>query len=116
MRKTSDQVYVSITGLTLKSLLYAVPFWWHASQSFSQATRAKGNLFADARRVGDVHHTLTIWTSRDAMRAYLGAGPHRRALKAYQSIGSGRVHGYYADIAPGWDEALRVWEREARAV
>lgn len=69
-----ETVYVSITGLTLKSPFHGVRFSWHAMGSFSQAAQAPGNLSTDARKVDDVHHTLTVWTSRQAMLTYLRQG------------------------------------------
>jgi heme-degrading monooxygenase HmoA len=116
MTEDIDQVYVSITGLTLKSPFHGLRFSWHATRSYSQAAGAPGNLATDAKRVDGVHHTLTVWTSRDAMLDYLRTGSHLAAMKAYRSIGMGKVHGYYAMQAPSWEDALAIWHREGRDV
>ncbi len=116
MSQDAAQVYVSITGLALKSPFHNLLFSWHAMRSFSQAAAATGNLSTDARTINGVHHTLTVWTSRDAMLAYLRAGAHRQAMKAYKSMGTGSVHGYLTDARPSWEEALAIWHREGRAV
>lgn len=109
-------VYVSITGITLRGWWHLPRFGWHAARSFAQARKAAGNLRAEVRRVGDVHHTLTVWTDREAMRAYLVAGPHLRAMRDFRAIGTGRTIGYWSEEPPGWDEALARWQAEAREV
>lgn len=116
MTDTRNQVYVSTTGLTLKSPLHGMLFGWHATQSFSQAASASGNLSTDARMVDGVHHALTVWETREAMLDYLRQGPHLHAMKAYRSLGHGKVHGYYALTPPTWSEALNVWARDAHDV
>ena len=83
-------VYVSVTGLRLRGLLQRIPFHWHAVRSFRQAQDAPGNLFCAARYIDGVHHTLTIWRSRADMRAFLTAGAHARAMRAYALIGYSR--------------------------
>lgn len=107
---------MSITGLTLKSPLHVLAFSWHATRSFSQAARAPRNLSTDACKVDRVHHTLTVWTSREAMLTYLRSGAHLKAMKAFRSIGTGKVHGYHTDKAPSWREALAIWHNEGRWV
>lgn len=107
-------VYVSVTGLRLRSVWVWPRFAWHAVRSMRQARTAEGNLFADARRIDGVHHTLTVWTSRDAMRAYLVAGAHLEAMKAFKDIGEGTTVGYTADAVPTWWSALAVLETDGR--
>ncbi len=60
MMEETGEVYVSITGLELKSPLQGPLFSWHAMRSFSQASSAPGNLSTDARKVDGIHHTLTV--------------------------------------------------------
>jgi hypothetical protein len=111
-----DQVYVSITGLRVTSLRTLVPFWWHAIRSMAQAQRAPGNLKAQARIVQGVHHTLTVWVDQHAMRAFLVSGAHRQAMRAFRSIGTGRVLGFETNQPPDWDTCLRLWRSDARDV
>ncbi|MGR3436315.1 MAG: hypothetical protein ACU0CO_15730 [Shimia sp.] len=109
-------LHVSVTGLRLHGPLAAPRFWWHATRSMAQARRAAGNLFADARTVRGVHHTLTVWRTSEDMRAYLAAGAHLAAMRAFRSLGTGRVLGFAAEAPPGWDDALARWARDARIV
>ncbi len=109
-------VYVSVTGLTVRSPLQTPYFWWLATQSFGQAQNAEGNVNVDARTVKGVHHTLSVWTSREAMLAYLRQGAHKHAMKAYRLVGTGKVYGYEADAPPSWDIALTLWEAHGRVV
>jgi heme-degrading monooxygenase HmoA len=109
-------MHVSITGLRLNSALHLPTFWWHAIRSMRQAQRAPGLIRAEARRVDGVHHTLTIWESEAAMRAYLASGPHLSAMKTFRRIATGRTVGYNADRAPDWEEARSIWHEKARVV
>jgi len=110
------QIYVSITGLRLSRRRHAVRFWWHAVQAMRQAHSADGNLFADTRTINGVHHTLSAWRDQAAMQAYLVAGAHRRAMRAYPSIGTGATVGFLSDRIPDWDDVHNIWQRQGRPV
>jgi hypothetical protein len=56
-----QDVYVSTTGL--------------------QVRNAPGDISADARTLKGVHHTLSVWTDRQAMRACPTTGPHLEAMR-----------------------------------
>lgn len=107
-------MYVSITGLKVRSLLLMPLFYRHAVPALTQARKAPGNLFADVRRIAGVQHTLTVWQDRAAMRAYLTSGAHLQAIRSFRQIGSGRTCGYEADRQPSWDEALEYWHQYGR--
>jgi hypothetical protein len=109
-------VYVSITGLELKSLLHAPAFWWHAIRSMGQAQSAPGLISAEARLINGIHHTLTVWETEAAMRAYLITGAHLAAMKAFHGIATGRTIGFLSETAPDWDDVQEIWERHANAV
>ena len=109
-------VYVSVTGLRLKGRRHLLRFWWHAIRSMAQARRAPGNLRAETRTVGDVHHTLSIWTNERAMRAFLASGAHRQAMLVFHAIATGRTLGFTAHRPPDWEDALQRWQSDAREV
>ena len=109
-------VYVSITGLQLKGRRHSVRFWWHAIRSMGQARRAEGNIATDARFMNGVHHTRTVWTDESAMRRYLTAGAHLKAMKAFGSIATGKTLGFYTESVPNWDEVQRTWQLHGKPV
>ena len=109
-------LYVSITGLRLKGLHHAPRFWWHATRSMMQAKAAPGNVSADARKIDGVHHTLTVWESKEAMRTFLVSGAHLQAMKSFKSLATGSVIGFEADHAPSWQEAREIWRTKGRQV
>lgn len=109
-------VYVSITGLRLKGRRHTVRFWWHAVRSMMQAQRAEGNLSAEARTIHGVHHTLSVWASEAAMRRFLVAGAHRRAMKTYSAIATGKTLGFETDGVPEWDDVHGLWLTQGREV
>ncbi|WP_205910354.1 hypothetical protein [Rhizobium sp. FKL33] len=102
-------LYVSITGLRVRRLWHYSRFVFHAARSMIQARSADGNLFADARKIHGVHHTLTVWTDRSVMLAYLRAGAHRRAMVAFPSIGTGYAFGFEAVDRPEWSAVHALW-------
>jgi quinol monooxygenase YgiN len=109
-------VYISITGLRIERLWNLPTFWAHATRSMAQARAAAGNISAEARTIGGVHHTLSVWTDRDAMRAYLATGPHREAMRVFPRIATGMVAGYFAPHAPDWSEVHAIWLERGRVV
>jgi len=110
------EVYVSITGLTVRRFWHVPIFWLHAVPSMIQARRAPGNISAEARTIGGVHHTLSVWSDREAMRTYLRTGPHLRAMRLYRRIATGKVTGYATDRVPDWSEAHALWAERGREV
>ena len=111
---SSSQVYVSITGLRIDSLRYLLCFWWHAFRSMAQAKRSEGIVSAEAKTINGIHHTMTIWESETAMRRFLYRGTHRRAVKAFPEIASGKTFGFWTDHPPGWDQVHRIWREHGR--
>jgi hypothetical protein len=109
-------VYVSITGLRVRRVWHIPSFWLHALRSMGQARAAPGNISAGARTINGVHHTLSVWTDREAMRAYLTAGPHLVAMRLFPSIATGKVVGYLAAQAPDWSEVHAIWLNRGRDV
>ncbi len=113
---SADEVYVSITGLRLKGRRHMLRFWWHAIRSMNQARRAPGNLMAETRTIQGFHHTLSVWSDERAMRAFLVAGAHRDAMKAFRAIATGRTLGFTTDQSPDWEVSHRRWLSEGREV
>jgi hypothetical protein len=74
-------MFVSITRLRLRSWRYMPAFAVQALHSALQAKAAQGNLgvavLAEAHRA---FWTQTIWIDESAMRAFMRAGAHRRAM------------------------------------
>lgn len=109
-------IHVSITGLRVRRIWHVPSFWMLAMRSMAQARRAPGNLFADARTINGVHHTLSVWTDRDAMRAFLTAGPHLEAMRLFPGIATGKVVGYQTSRQPRWTEVHAIWRDQGRDV
>lgn len=107
-------VYVSITGFRVRGIWQQPRFWWLTLRAAGQARAAPGNISTSLRASNGVYHTLTVWSGREAMLAYLVAGAHREAMRANRSLGSGRTLGFEAAEPPGWPEALARWRAEAR--
>lgn len=109
-------IYVSITGLQVRQVWHIPSFWLHAMKSMVQARKASGNISADARTINGIHHTLSVWTDKDAMRAYLTAGSHLAAMRLFPRIATGKVVGYLAKQAPDWSEVHAIWLERGRIV
>ena len=101
--------YVSITGLRVRSFWHWPRFAWHAVRSMMQARKADGCLRAEAKSIAGVQHTLSVWTDKNAMRAFMMNGAHREAMRDFRKIADGSTYGYESEQGPDWREAHRLW-------
>jgi hypothetical protein len=108
--------FITITGLRLKTSIDAPLFWWHAMRSMMQAKAAPGNISADARTINGVDHTVSVWETKEAMRAYVVAGAHLKAMGVFNKIATGKVLSFEAETAPPWAEVHELWLREGRDI
>ena len=113
---TDREVYVSITGLRIKSIFHYPQFFWLATASMTQAQGSEGLIRADARMIDGVHHTLSIWKDEQSMRAFLLTGAHKQALQAFRRIATGKTLGYLTTTPPDWSEVNEIWLRDGRDV
>ncbi|MFN4059109.1 MAG: hypothetical protein ACK4HW_13230 [Roseinatronobacter sp.] len=111
-----QEIHVSITSLRIKRPWHIPIFSAYAIRSMTHARRAPGHLLAQARRINGVRDTLTLWTDRAAMRAYLTTGPHLQAMRGFPRIATGKVVGYPALQAPDWLQVHAIWRDQGRAV
>jgi len=73
--------FVSITRLRLRSWRYLPIFAWFGLRSARQAAASEGNLASCLLRDrGNVFWTATAWTSDAAMKTFMLAGTHRKAM------------------------------------
>ena len=112
----AGSLYISLTGLKLKSRIHYPRFMWHRVRAMAQARISVGNLYAHGKVVDGVHHTLSVWTSENAMRAYLTSGAHLAAMKAFRSIATGKTCGFHATQRPDWSEVPAIWQERGREV
>ena len=107
-------VYVSITGLELKSWRHIFRFGWHTMRSFQQAKKAEGNISAALNSINRVKHTRTVWENEAAMRAFAYSGAHRKAIAAFPAIATGKTFGYETEAVPDWDEVHDLWRKRGK--
>jgi quinol monooxygenase YgiN len=78
---TTEQVFISVTRLRIRSPRFLPFFFWHAFRSNQQSRKAEGNL--KTHLVSDAHRTfwtITAWKSEASMRAFMMSGAHHRAI------------------------------------
>jgi hypothetical protein len=112
VRQLPPTFYVSITGLRPKGWFGFLLFWRYAIPSKMQADTAPGVLHVDVKRINGVQHTLTAWTSKQAMKDYITQGAHLRAMKVFRRIATGKTFGYESDRIPNWDEVHELWKQQ----
>ena len=113
---SKPEFYISITGLQLKRFWHAPVFWVHAMRSMAQARAAVGNIRAEARTINGVHHTLSVWTDRAAMRAFMVSGHHAAAMRQFPKIATGKTLGFTSAEIPDWPEVHRLWRERGCVV
>jgi hypothetical protein len=106
--------YISITGLRTRGPLQVPLFWMHAIPAMAQAQQAVGNITAQARTINGVHHTLSVWTDKEAMKKYIYSGAHLKAIRAFKKIATGKTFGFEADHVPSWEEVHEIWLQKGR--
>jgi hypothetical protein len=109
--------YVSVTGLTVKSILYYPNFIYYAVPSKMQADNADGNILTRTTSANGVQQTLSVWEDKMAMRKFMVAGAHRKAMAITSEVADPektKVYGYESDTIPTWDEAIEMWEKHGK--
>jgi quinol monooxygenase YgiN len=110
--------FVSITRLRLRSAWFLPRFIWDSLFSLRQVRRATGNLSADV--LNDARRTFwtrSLWQDEAAMKAFLRAEPHLRAMKKLPNWcdEAALVHWTQeGETAPDWTEAHRRMLAEGR--
>ena len=110
--------FVSITRLRVRSWRYLPGFVWYAYRSAREAVRAEGNLAAKVLR--DRRNTFwtgTAWTSEAAMKQFMLAGAHRRAMRKLLEWCDEAALVHWTQEGPdlpSWAEACERLECEGR--
>ena len=109
---------ISVTRLRVRSFRYLPGFIFFALRSGRQARHATGNL--GVALLNDAHSafwTCTAWRDEAAMRAFMLAMPHRRAMArlADWCDEASVVHWIEeSPTLPGWHEAHRKMVADGR--
>jgi heme-degrading monooxygenase HmoA len=112
--KTHPEFYISITGLRVKHIFKIFLFWNHAIKSKRQADKAAGMLQSEVQKINGIHHTITIWESKQHMKAFLYSGAHAAAIKNFRKIATGKTFGYESKTVPTLDEVHQLWMEKGR--
>ena len=109
---------ISVTRLRVRSMRYLPGFLLFTIMSARQAKRATGNLGMDALRdANNTFWTRTAWRDEAAMRTFMMATPHRRAMaKLLDWCDEASVVHWIQESAslPDWHEAHRRMVAEGR--
>ncbi len=111
---------ISVTRLRVRSYRFMPGFFYYAMRSARQAQSANGNIGINLTR--DTHLTFwtsTAWADEEAMRAFVLAGPHRKAMGRLPEWCDEAhvVHWSQKDAKlPDWHEAHRRVVAHGRAL
>jgi len=108
---------VSITRLRLRRFIFEFPFAWHALRSQVQAQNADGCLALTLRRHKGAYWTLTVWRDEAALRGFMMAGAHRKAMSKLSSWCDEASVGHWEQdgaALPSWAVAEDRMAREGR--
>ena len=111
-------MFISVTRLRVRSFWFLPGFISYALRSSNQARGAPGNLdVALLRDAKNAYWTCTAWQDEAAMRTFIMAMPHRRAMgKLADWCNEASVVHWTQDTAdlPDWREAHRRMATEGR--
>lgn len=111
-------VFVSFTRLRVRSWRFLPMFFFYAMRSAREAAHAEGNLRARVLRdKSRTFWTATSWTSDAAMKKFMLAGAHRKAMTRlpHWCDEASLVHWNQDDEElPPWIEASERMRREGR--
>lgn len=110
--------FVSITRLRVRSWHYLPGFFFRALRSASQAKSAKGNLSVTVLKEARLTFwTRTLWTSEQAMKAYMVSGAHGKVMrKLLDWCDEAAVVHWTQESSepPSWEEAHRRLHESGR--
>lgn len=109
---------ISVTRLHIRSWRYLPGFYLLSFRSALQAKAATGNLTVLLLNEGsNIFWTCTVWEDETAMRAFMSAGSHRRAIpKLLEWCDEASVVHWVQESpqAPSWMEAHQRMQTEGR--
>lgn len=111
-------MFVSVTRLRIRSVIYLVPFFWMNERAVRQLMRARGfhrgKLLVER---GLTFWTMTAWQDERAMRDFRSSGAHKRAMPRLVSwCDEASVVHWQSETAelPDWQTAARRMTAEGR--
>ncbi|HMI52852.1 MAG TPA: antibiotic biosynthesis monooxygenase [Candidatus Saccharimonadales bacterium] len=103
--------FVSITRLRVRSWQFLPGFFYQTLRSALQVRSAEGQLhFGLLRDAHNTYWTRTVWTSEQAMKAFMTSGAHRHAMpRLLKWCDEAAIAHWNQDSPdpPGWNEAHR---------
>jgi hypothetical protein len=111
-------VFISVTRLRVRSLIYLPQFLWDTFRSVRQVGCSSGflggRLLVNAK---NVFWTMTAWKDEAAMNAYRTGGAHRRSMPKLLNWcdEAAVVHWNQENLElPSWEEAHQRMVREGK--
>jgi heme-degrading monooxygenase HmoA len=105
-------MFVSVTRLRVRSIVYLPQFLWYTFTIERQTERAPGligvRLLVDFKRT---YWTLTSWESEKAMKAFRGAAPHSKAMKKLPEWCDEAAYTHWTEDAPRLPDWTEAYER-----
>jgi heme-degrading monooxygenase HmoA len=111
-------VFVSVTRLRIRSILFLPQFVWYAVRSRSQSEGAPGLISgAVMREARNAFWTLTVWESEAAMEAFRVQGAHKTAMPKLLDWCDEAAVAHWTQESrelPSWKEAYERIIKEGR--
>jgi hypothetical protein len=106
--------YISITGLKPKNFISTFRFWRLAIPCFRLAQKSKGNVFCETKKIRGFQCSLTAWESKEDMLRFVHSEVHLKAMRAFNSIATGRTYGQECEAIPNWEEAFQMLQEKGK--
>ena len=104
---------VSVGGLEVVGLRNLWNFFKLALSLRTVAMAAKGNIAVDIFRNGRVFYVVSVWHSKEEMRAFAQSGEHGEIMrKGLRLIKSSKNISYSSSTLPTRAGAISLWEED----
>merc|ERR1711862_55715 len=119
MKNPPGKMYVSVTGLVLTSIWQKPRFLYMSVRAFNEARTTEGNLSSNMITRDRMYHTITVWSSKEAMRRFYLGEAHREAMKSMSNLASYvKIFGFWYDGGnfPSNEECIKAWRTKGWVV
>uniref|UniRef100_A0A7S2H0E0 ABM domain-containing protein n=1 Tax=Helicotheca tamesis TaxID=374047 RepID=A0A7S2H0E0_9STRA len=107
-------MFVTVTGLKVAKWYQYPRLWKHTLYCATAAQETPGCLMVETFSVDGFHHTFSAFQDQKSLKTFSRGKAHMKAIKAFRSIAEGKIYGWECETLPTREEALQLWQSNAK--